>query len=171
MLNLGFCHLPNASSRTSQLTGKFRFLTELSTIYSLKILPSLSSIMYTCFQGSFTGQSLFLYSPLSCQLLEGQGGIRVSTLIKLQHYSSNHGISKWLISTWNPRLKSSYLSIIISHIPWKKLDRPSDYCCLVFSPLKWEHLSAAVGNYKPSGTGQEDSNVLSDQMFYINWDS
>ena len=63
VLNPGFCHSPNSSSRTSQLTDKFRFLIGPSTIYSLKIMPSLSSIMYTCFlQGGFTGLSLFLYS-------------------------------------------------------------------------------------------------------------
>ena len=78
VLNPGLCHLPNASSRTSQLTDKFRFLIGLSTIYSLKILPSFSSIMYTFFlQGGFTGLSPFLCSsPLSCQLLESQGGIK-----------------------------------------------------------------------------------------------
>lgn len=82
--------------------------------------------MYKCFlQESFSGLQflVFVVSSLFCQLWENPR-MKQSVISYMMIYQ----IMASLISACNPELKSSYLAIIMGQIPWKKLNKPPNYC-------------------------------------------
>lgn len=110
-------------------------------------------------RSTFFKKASVAYHSQSCTLLpfpnhaqRVQGGNKVSE------------VTTWTITSWhlkvvnvklNSQLTSNYLAFIIGQIPQKNLGKPPNYHPLVFSPIKWEHLSVAAGSHEHSGLGRK----------------